>query len=480
MLHSGQRSRPPMLGAALLLLLHATAARLATPPRAVPLLPRIPPPRAQLEPPPRAAPPPPTGDLLGATALVAGTTIGAGIIALPAKTIGAGFAPSAAALVLAWAYMAASALLIAEVNVNTLCALDKKAVSIDSMAEETLGPAGAKLSGLAYVFIHYALLVAYMLQGGSLLFELAPIAPLPAALAAPAFAALAGGFLLFSPQRVVERVNALLVGGVLLSFVALLATGVPQVDLQLLAHADAPQVVPAVPVIVLALVFHNVVPTVSAQLGCDLPRIRQAILVGSAIPTLMFIAWSAVILGSVPPDAALSAAAAGEQFDPLVALRSAGDTLGQEVAIFSLLAVVTSFIGFVYGLVDFWSDALGWDEREDLPEGAAPAERPLREKAALYGLTLLPPLAVAEWDPSLFFAALDNAGTYGILILFGIIPAAMAWQQRYSTGPGTVELVAPEALPGGRASLALMALAAASVIGVETFERLQSFVPLLA
>ena len=61
----------------------------------------------------------------------------------------------------------------------------------------------------------------------------------------------------------------------------------------------------------------------------------------------------------------------------------------------------------------------------------------------------------------------------GILVLFGIIPAAMAWQQRYSEGDGATELVAPAALPGGRASLALMGLAAASVIGVETFERLQ-------
>ena len=46
-------------------------------------------------------------------------------------------------------------------------------------------------------------------------------------------------------------------------------------------------------------------------------------------------------------------------------------------------------------------------------------------------ITLLPPLVIAEYDPTLFFAALDNAGTFGILVLFGMVPAAMAWQQRY-------------------------------------------------
>ena len=32
------------------------------------------------------------------------------------------------------------------------------------MAEATIGEAGARLCGAAYVFIHYALLVAYFLQ----------------------------------------------------------------------------------------------------------------------------------------------------------------------------------------------------------------------------------------------------------------------------------------------------------------------------
>ena len=42
------------------------------------------------------------------------------MLALPAKTLAAGFLPSSGALFLCWVYMAASGLLIAEVNVNTL------------------------------------------------------------------------------------------------------------------------------------------------------------------------------------------------------------------------------------------------------------------------------------------------------------------------------------------------------------------------
>jgi len=43
-----------------------------------------------------------------------------------------------------------------------------------------------------------------------------------------------------------------------------------------------------------------------------------------------------------------------------------------------------------------------------------------------YTLILLPPLAVAVVSPDIFFSALDNAGAFGICVLFGILPAAMA------------------------------------------------------
>jgi tyrosine-specific transport protein len=121
---------------------------------------------------------------------------------------------------------------------------------------------------------------------------------------------------------------------------------------ELLLRADAPAVLPAIPVLVLALVFHNVVPTISYQLGCDMRRVRTAILLGSALPAAMFCAWDAVILGSLPADSAATAAAAaaaGQTFDPLTALRDLGGGFGDTVRAFSLLAIVTSFIGFCYG-----------------------------------------------------------------------------------------------------------------------------------
>jgi len=429
------------------------------------------------------SPPPATSTLPSAIALVAGTTIGPSILVLPKATLEAGFAPSTAALLGAWAYMVASGLLIAEVNVNTLCAVEQNAVSISTMAQETLGPIGSRLSSAAYVFIQYTLLVAFTLEGGRLLLEFganSPIAALPADTVGPLlYSGLLGAALLLSEPELAQNANNVLFVGVLASFVALLALGSQQIDPTLLAHVNVPAIVPALPLCILAFNHHNVIPTICYELGCDLSKIRQAIVAGTAVPALMFIAWNAVILGSVPFDAAVTAGISSAKFDPLEVLRASGNTFGDTVRIFSLLGVTTSYVGFYYGLTDFFADALGFDKRicSDAPDGedddevGAAVKRSPAQKAALCALTVVPPVGFALWDPSVFFAALDNAGTYGVLTLFGILPAMMAWAQRYADDDEPLSTFVPDALPGGKPVLAGMVAAASAVIGVETWER---------
>ena len=209
------------------------------------------------------------GSLAGATALVAGTTVGAGIIALPAKTLAAGFLPSTAALVGSWLYMAATGLLLAEVNLNTLCVLERDAVSLNSMAARR-SARPARASSAAFLFLHYSLLTAYILQGGTLLCELLPA--LPDVWGATVFAAAVGGSIVLASQAAVETANNALVVGVVATFVALLGFGAQQVQPELLLHADVGALVPALPVLPVAYVFQTVVPTRCFLLGCDLAR----------------------------------------------------------------------------------------------------------------------------------------------------------------------------------------------------------------
>ena len=117
------------------------------------------------------------------------------------------------------------------------------------------------------------------------------------------------------------------------------------------------------------------------------------------------------------------------------------------------------------------------DDDDDGGGGGGLAQSaPLGARAALFALALLPPVAVAlsgEDAASLFFSALDTAGTYGILTLFGILPAAMSWAQRY--GDDASPFVEP-VLPGGRLGLGAVGGVAVAFVALESWERLSGAV----
>ncbi|KAJ7550995.1 hypothetical protein O6H91_07G128600 [Diphasiastrum complanatum] len=351
------------------------------------------------------------GDINNEILLIAGTTVGAGILAIPAVTQDAGFLPSSLACLLCWFYMVATGLLVAEVNVNTMCELGSGGVSLVSMAFRTLGVRGVQITCGAYLFIHYALLVAYVARSAEIVSNALGT---PLWVSATLFTGAFGGLCYFGSQRVIGAVNGALVLAVVATFMILV----------------------------------NVVPVVCTNLEGNLSKIRSAIVLGTAIPLVMFLVWDAVILGSISSYDASGQIAS----DPLVQLRSANGIVSPLIEIFSLLAVATSYIGFVLGLSDFLCDLL------KLPGGGRRLPLP-------FLLTLLPPLGLALISPGIFFQALDFAGTYGVLVLFGILPAAMAWAERYTDGcpPSTL----PAIVPGGRLTLALIVGAASLVISTE-------------
>ena len=72
----------------------------------------------------------------------------------------AGFGATSAALVAGAGFSAVTGLLVAEVNINTMCELGRGGVSLTSMARRTLGDAGARWASATYLGLHVALLVA--------------------------------------------------------------------------------------------------------------------------------------------------------------------------------------------------------------------------------------------------------------------------------------------------------------------------------
>ena len=399
------------------------------------------------------------GSVVGSTSLIAGTTIGAGILALPAFTLPSGVLPSSILLLGVWLYTLIAGLLIAEANLTLMRRLGCSGSGFLAMIEQTLGKSGSRIASGVYLFMHYALLVAYMAQGGDLLVSainhlLGESISFPAWVGTTTFTALFGGILYLGHRRLVESLNSAFVAIVLISFVGLLVLGMTQVNPAQMLSQDWQALSPAISVMFVALFYHNVIPVVTTQLEGDVTKIRRSIVIGSAIPLVMFLAWNAVILGSVHPD--LMPSDNSSVFDPLQVLRTgtAGDWLGVLVSVFSEFAIVTSFIGFVYGLIDFFKDLFN-----ATPEDPA-------HRLPLYSLVLLPSMSLSALNPGIFFTALDYVGTFGISVLGGIIPAVMTWKQRYQQSHHHDDRspVVKPLVPGGRLTLIVMIGVAVSLI----------------
>ncbi|KAG2311824.1 hypothetical protein Bca4012_026315 [Brassica carinata] len=394
-----------------------------------------------------------SGSLSSAIFLVAGTTVGAGILAIPAVTQESGFLASAVACILCWAFMVVTGLLVAEVNVNTMSELGSGGVSLVSMAKRTLGSFGVQVASWSYILIHYTLLVAYIARSSGIL---ANFLGIPIWESATLFSLVLGGICFFGSQRFIGATNGVLVFALIASFAALVAVASGDLHWEALLKANFEAVPMSIPIIALSFVYQNVVPVLCTDLEGDLPKVRTAIILGTAIPLGLFLVWNAVILGSFPD----TGVAAEKMIDPLQQLRSTSVTVGPFVEAFSLIAIATSYIGFVLGLIDFLSDLLKLQTRQNKP--------------ILYLLTLVPPLVLSLLDPEIFFKALDFAGTYGVLVLFGILPAAMSWSDRYVVSPSTATS-SPQLVPGGKVTLSIVMGAAGYVIISEVVENFSRY-----
>lgn len=435
------------------------------------------------------------GSLPGAIALVAGTTVGAGMLALPTVCQSSGIVPSTTALVLCWGYMLGTGLLLLEVNLDAMRATGNTNASIVTMADRTLGANGVRFAWGAYVFIHYALLVAYISRAGELLARAArDTAGLDVSNggAATAYAAIFGSVIFASSPRRLDKINTALVTVVLMTFAPLLALGASNAKLENFAVGDWQAVAPTIPVVALAFVYHNVIPVVVTQLEGDARKAQLALGAGTFIPFAMFVLWDAALLGSVSQadaqdalDAIARSGGAIEAIaDPLAALEATSPAATALINGFSFFAITTSFLGFVLGLVDFFNDGLGFDddaERTKPPESSTGASKSRQNDWRPFALTLVPPTAFALSYPDIFLDALDSAGTFGVLTLFGCMPPAMAWSNRYggfeSCGSDECRSQSTETngssavVPGGKPALLLCFSLAAGVVLTESAQR---------
>ena len=297
----------------------------------------------------------------------------------------------------------------------------------------------SKFATATYLFVHYAVVTSYMASGGEyvalFVSKLVPspeFFSLPPSLSPMVYGAATFAPMLLLPEKTMAAINNLLVLAALASFLAIISFGLPTVDTAILQLPETlpplSTVAPPIPVFLLTLVFHNVIPTVSRLLDYDPKAIRSAISLGSVVPFLLFLLYNFTILGNVGVVADLGAAAASS-LDPIAILQSrAGDNplLPTLVEGFCLLAITTSLVGFVEGLKTIYNPMFSGES------GIFPAAVVENKERAIAVAIAVPPVAAACYDPGISLPALEFGALYGVTSLFLVIPALMASKVRKS------------------------------------------------
>lgn len=191
---------------------------------------------------------------------------------------------------------------------------------------------------------------------------------------------------------------------------------------------------------------------------------------------------STVVLGDMisvngDPSAAAGTSSASQSLD----MTNFAPLLQTSIAIVSELAVITSLIGVVLGFVNEFNDAIGWENGNTSSNTPAYGPREDNKKWKVAMLTLLPPAIVSiclgyysdEFNIN-NYQIIDYTGIFGSSILFLILPALMAWQNRYSEDNPRPLTVRPM-VPLGKISLSSLYKAAGTLIIEQGLEKIGVF-----
>ncbi|XP_073316306.1 uncharacterized protein [Primulina huaijiensis] len=373
------------------------------------------------------------GSVAGAVALVIGTSIGSGILALPKKTSPAGLLPSSISMMICWAFLLIEALLLVEINVGLL---KKKKIKVDSdelevisirtMAQETLGEWGGAIATMTYVFLGYTSVIAYSAKSGEILYHLTNS---PESVSGVFFTALVTILITVGGSRSTDQVNQCLTTSMIgfliaIEILAVLFGGWSGLDG---SSGHWEKVPDTLPVMIFALVYHDLAPVLCAYLKGDLIRIRASILLGSIMPLLALLVWNAITIGLSNQ--------ADQVADPLELLRRwSGVSL--MVDAFSLLAIGTSLIGTLLSFSEFFKEQLNnltlHSPSVQIPEKSGSFFfisnwwKRNRTNFIANVLIIAPSLVASTTVPDAFSAATDFAGGYCMTMLYGVLPPLMA------------------------------------------------------
>ena len=352
---------------------------------------------------------------IGSTLLVAGTMIGAGMLAMPLTSAGIGFGFTLVLLLGLWALLTFSALLFVELYQTA-----ESDAGIGTLAEQYFGKAGRIIATAVLIIFLYALIAAYISGGGSLLKDLLPES-FGDKVSILLFTVIFGSFIVIGTHSV-DKINRVLFFVMLAAFAVVLSLMLPEIkfDNLMATPIDNALIISASPVFFTAFGFHGSIPSLNKYLGGNVKALRISILVGSAITLCAYILWQMSTHGLLTQNEFLQILKEDATLNGLVKATLAitgSNIIAGAVKLFSTLALVTSFLGVGLGLLECIEDLL--KRSFNISAG----------RISLGLMTFIPPLVFALFYPEGFILALGYAGQMFAFYAV-VLPVSLVWKAR--------------------------------------------------
>ena len=352
--------------------------------------------------------------VLGSTLIIAGTTIGAGMLALPLASAGIGFTTSLIIMVALWALMAYTALLMVELHQHA-----DASATLHTLAKQFLGQKGKWVASFSMLFLFYSLCAAYIAGGGAQFGErISQFTGVEiSGMTSTVIFTLVVAAVVTIGTGTVDKVNRVLFTIKLIAMAMVLTFLAPNVTESYLLSMPVEQglVVAAIPVIFTSFGFHGSIPAIVNYLDGNTPSLRKAIIVGSSIPLIIYVFWQIVTLGVVSQDALVD----NQGLSGLISTLSTKvhqSGLGQTIGVFADLALLTSFLGVSLGLFEFLGDSFN-------------KKKAASSRIVVGAITFVPPMGFALFYPQGFIMALGYAAI-ALAILAIFLPIMMVKKAR--------------------------------------------------
>lgn len=351
--------------------------------------------------------------LLGSILIIAGSSIGAGMLAMPITSAGVGFLGTTLLLFIIWFAMCYTALLMVRIydyNVPT--------DGFDTLTKKYANKSINRLAGLSLMFLIYGLTAAYMTGGGTivksnidLLFDI----NMDSRLAILAFSIVFSGIVIIS-TRSVDMITRGLFAAKLVFLVLLVLLMAPLIKGENLLHMPLSQgiVLTSLPAIFTSFGFHGSIPTIVNYLDGNKKLLKKAFILGSLLPLVVYLIWQIVVLGSLDQTSFMIIMKKNLGLEGLIlSIREMSHSANVET-LFSLFAATglgTSFLGVSIGLFDYYKDLFKNKSKAII--------------TPLSGVTtFIPPLLFALFYPTGFIVALGYAAIAGVILAL-IIPSIL-------------------------------------------------------